>query len=104
MILAYIISNSSEEAEYIAMDLLKKKLVYSVNIVPDVKSYRRQEDDIIRQKRTIVLCKTKSSLYEKIEVEVLRVQTTGTAIVFSMPMTQLSQNLFDNIRAFASDT
>jgi uncharacterized protein involved in tolerance to divalent cations len=98
MILAYIISNSAEEAEQIAIDLLEKKLVYSVNIIPDIKSYRKEGEKIIKQHRTIVLAKAKSDLYQKIEDEVLRIQTTGTAIVFSMPMTQMSKNLFDNIR------
>jgi uncharacterized protein involved in tolerance to divalent cations len=102
MILAYIISNSTEEAEKIAIDLLEKKLVYSVNIIQDIKSFKQRGDEIIQQKRTIVLCKTKSSLYEKIE-EVMRVQSTGTAIVFSMPMTQVSQNLFQNIRENTPD-
>ncbi len=98
MILAYIISSSAEEAEQIAIDLLEKKLVYSVNIIPDIKSYRKEGEKIIKQHRTIVLAKAKSDLYQKIEDEVLRIQTSGTAIVFSMPMTQMSKNLFDNIR------
>jgi uncharacterized protein involved in tolerance to divalent cations len=98
MILAYIISNSAEEAEQIAIDLLEKNLVYSVNIIPDIKSYRKEGERIIKRQRTIVLAKAKSDLYQKIEDEVLRIQTTGTAIVFSMPMTQMSKNLFNNIR------
>lgn len=98
MILAYIISNSAEEAENIATDLIEKKLVFSVNIIPDIKSMRRDGDKIVKLKRTIVLAKTKSLLYREIEAEVKRVQTTGTAIVFSMPLTQLSQDLFDSIQ------
>jgi uncharacterized protein involved in tolerance to divalent cations len=98
MILAYIISNSAEEAENIATDLIEKKLVFSVNIIPDIKSMRRDGDKIVKLKRTIVLAKTKSLLYKEIEAEVKRVQTTGTAIVFSMPLTQLSQDLFDSIQ------
>ena len=98
MILAYIISNSKEEAEDIAVDLLKKKLVYSVNLIQDTPSMRWENDKIIKLKRTIVLAKTKSLLYKQIEDEVKRVQTTGSAIVFSMPITQMSQDLFDNIQ------
>ena len=98
MVLAYIISNSKEEAEDIAVDLLEKKLVYSVNIIQDTPSMRWEEDKIIKLKRTIVLAKTKSLLYKQIEDEVKRVQTTGSAIVFSMPITQMSQDLFDNIQ------
>lgn len=99
MILAYIISNSREEAEDIALDLLEKKLVYSVNIIPEITSMKREDDNIVKLSRTIVLAKTKSLLYKDIEDEVKRVQTTGTAIVFSMPLTQMSQDLFDNIQA-----
>ena len=98
MILAYIISNNRDEAESIAIDLLEKKIVYSVNIIQDITSMRRENDKIIRLKRTIVLAKTKSLLYKQIEEEVKRVQTTGSAIVFSMPLTQMSNDLFDNIQ------
>jgi len=100
MILTYIISNSKGEAENIANDLLEKKLVYSVNLFEDVSSMRWEKSKIVKLKRTIVLAKTKSLLYNEIEKEVKRVQTTGTAIVFSMPITQMSQDLFDNIQHF----
>lgn len=98
MILAYIISNSAEEAETIALHLLEKRLVDSVNLLFDIKSYRRVDDKIIELKRSIILGKTKADLYKKIEDEVKRVQVTGTAIVFSMPITQISQDLFDSIQ------
>ena len=98
MILAYIISNNAEEAEQIAIDLLEKKLVYSINIIPDIKSMQRDGGKIIILQRTIVLAKTKALLYKEIEAEIKRVQTTGTAIIFSMPLTQMSQDLFENIQ------
>jgi uncharacterized protein involved in tolerance to divalent cations len=63
MILAYIISNSKEEAENIAVDLLEKKLVFSVNIIEDTPSMRWENNKVIKLKRTIVLAKTKSLLY-----------------------------------------
>ena len=98
MILAYIISNSKEEAENIAVDLLEKRLVYSVNMIEDAASMRWENEKVIKQKRTIVLAKTKALLYKQIEDEVKRVQTTGSAIVFSMPISQMSQDLFNNIQ------
>lgn len=98
MILAYIISNSSDEAEQIATTLLEEKLVFSVNIIPGIKSMRTENGKIVTFQRTIVLAKTKALLYVEIEKEVKRLQTTGTAIVFSMPITQMSQDLFDNIQ------
>jgi len=100
MILAYILTNSAEEAEEIAIDLLKKKLVYSINIISNVKSMRRENNKIIKINRTIILAKTKSLLYKKLEEELQRVQTTGSAIVFSMPLSQMSQDLFDNIQHY----
>lgn len=99
MILAYIISNSRKEAEEIALDLLEKKLVYSVNLIPDVTSMRRENDKIVKLTRTIVLAKTKALLYPQIEQEAKRVQTSGSVIVFSMPISQMSQDLFDNIQS-----
>ncbi len=98
MILAYILTNSAEEAEEIAFDIMSKKLVYSINIIPNVKSLRQEDNEIIRIDRTILLAKTKALLFKELEEEVQRVQTTGTAIVFSMPLTQMSKDLFDNIQ------
>lgn len=98
MILAYIISNSKDEAETIALDLLEKKLVYSLNLLPDVTSMQWENGKIAKLSRTIVLAKTKALLYKEVEDEVKRVQTSGTAIVFSMPISQMSQDLFDSIQ------
>ena len=99
MILAYIISNSTDEAEQIALDLMERKLVYSVNIIPSIRSFRREGEGIVKQERTIVLAKTKSILYQQIEDVVESLQNTGTAIVFSMPFVQMSKKLFENIKA-----
>jgi uncharacterized protein involved in tolerance to divalent cations len=99
MILAYIISNSAEEAENIALDLLEKKLVYSVNIIPNIKSMRREGDSIVKLQRTIVLAKTKGLLFKMVQTEIERVQTTGTTIAFSMPLTQVSESLYESIQA-----
>ncbi len=98
MILAYIISNSAEEAEEIALTLMEKRLVYSINILPEVRAYHREGDKVLKHTRTIVLAKTKSLLYPRIEAVVDEIQKTGTAIVFSMPIIQMSQKLFDNIQ------
>jgi uncharacterized protein involved in tolerance to divalent cations len=98
MILAYIISNSAEEAEKIAMELLEKRLVYSINIIPAIRSYLRDGNKIVKQKRTIVLAKSKSMLYPEIEKEVDSIQNSGTAIVFSVPFAQMSDLLFQNIQ------
>ena len=93
MILAYILTNSAIEAEDIAIDLLQKKLVYSINIISNVKSMRQEDNEIIKIDWTILLAKTKALFFTELEEEVQRVQTTGTAIVFSMPLTQMSQDL-----------
>ena len=98
MILVYIISNRAEEAEQIALNLLEKKLVYGINIIPSIRSYHRDKDQVLKHERTIVLAKTKSILYQQIEDEVERLQNTDTTIVFSMPFAQMSKKLFDNIR------
>jgi len=104
MILAYIISNSAEEAEEIALNLLEKRLVYSTNIIPEIRAFRREGDKIIKHTRTIVLAKTKSMLYPQIEKEVETLQKTGTAIVFSIPFVQMSQELFNNIQVNTLET
>lgn len=103
MILVYIISNSNEEAEKIAINLLEKQLVYGVNVIPSIRSFQREGDQIVKQDRTIVLAKTKAILYQQIEYEVEDLQQTGTAIVFSMPFAQMSKKLFENIQANTLD-
>jgi uncharacterized protein involved in tolerance to divalent cations len=104
MILAYIISNSAREAEEIALNLLENKLVYSTNIIPEIRAFRREGDQVIKHTRTIVLAKTKSMLYPQIERTVETIQKTGTAIVFSIPFVQMSKQLFDNIQVNTLET
>lgn len=98
MILVYLISNSADEAEDIAMSLLKKKLIYSANIINKAKSMRWEKEKIVTLERTIVLAKTKAVLYPSIEKTIKEIQTTGTVVLFSMPLSQMSKDLFENIQ------
>ena len=98
MILAYIISNSEEEAEDLSRKLIEKRLVHSVNLIPGVKSLLRQGDQIVEEQRTLVLAKTKALLFRELEAEIEKFQARSTQTLFSMPLTQMSQTLFDLIQ------
>jgi uncharacterized protein involved in tolerance to divalent cations len=98
MILVYIIAKNNEEAKDLARDLFDKKLIYSANIISDISSMRLEGENIIEYNETLLFAKTKALLYKEIEQELKSYQKSDDQLIFSVPITQISHNLFDKIQ------
>lgn len=98
MILIYILTKNRDEAIDISKSLIKKKLTHSVNILPEIRSFRREGDDILEYTETITLVKTKAILYRDIEEHVGKIQKTESPMIFSLPITQINRDLFKLIQ------
>lgn len=72
IIFIYITCASKEEAEKIGKLLLEKRLCACVNIFPNVSSMYWWKEKIETSQETIMIVKTRASLYEEIEKEVLK--------------------------------
>lgn len=98
MILIYILTKNREEAVEISKSLISKELTHSVNILPEIFSFRREGDDIVEYTETITLVKTKAILYRDIEEHVGKLQKTESPMIFSLPITQINRDLFKLIQ------
>lgn len=98
MILIYILTKNREEAVEISKYLISKELTHSVNILPEIFSFRREGDEIVEYTETITLVKTKAILYRDIEEHVGKLQKTESPMIFSLPITQINRDLFKLIQ------
>ncbi|NBC83547.1 MAG: divalent cation tolerance protein CutA [Bacteroidetes bacterium] len=100
MVLIYVVTKNNESAKSIAKTLIQNKLAYSINILKDVCSYRPDEhNEMIEYAETLLLVKTKALLYKKVEEAVNNVKGIDHPIIFSLPITQISQEMFNLIQA-----
>ena len=68
--IVFITTSSYQEGEKIAKILVEEKLVACVNIIPNIESIYWWEDRVCEEKEVLLLAKTKSSLFSKIEQKV----------------------------------
>ncbi|AJF59827.1 MAG: divalent-cation tolerance protein CutA [Candidatus Diapherotrites archaeon] len=73
--LVYVVCRNYAEAENIAHELLKKRLIGCANIVEDVHSFYWWKKQIVSEKESLLLCKTSRSLLEKVEKEITRLHS-----------------------------
>jgi len=101
MVLIYVVTKNRETGVSIAKKLIEKKLAYSINVLPDVTSFRpsNDESEIIEYTETLILVKTKALLYKKVEEAVHGIKGIEHPIIFSLPITQISEEMFKNIQA-----
>ncbi|MBN2143336.1 MAG: divalent-cation tolerance protein CutA [Candidatus Aureabacteria bacterium] len=80
-----------ECAEKIAHALLRRKLVACVNIIPSVVSLYWWEGKIDRSSEVLLLMKTRSSLFDKIEKSVRSLHPYAVPEIVGLPITRGSQ-------------
>lgn len=94
MILVYITCESREQGEDIGRQLLKKRLVGCINIIPGMHSlylWPPGKDYIEETNETILLCKTIEKHYKQIEKEVLKIHSYSNPAIFALPITHMSK-------------
>lgn len=69
MLLAYITCKDKKEAKRISLHLLKKRLIACANIFP-IKSLYRWQGRIVEDKESVIIAKTSSKKYKKVQEEV----------------------------------
>ncbi len=90
-ILIYVTASSESEAFEISEQLLKKKLAACVNIVDNIRSMYLWEGKIESSSETLLLIKTKSSLFGKVREEVKKLHSYSTPCVVSFAMDDIDE-------------
>ena len=70
MVLVYLITKDSAEARDIGRTLIQERLANSANVIPSIQTLRWSGQEVVNTTETILLIKTKSLLYSKIEKRV----------------------------------
>jgi periplasmic divalent cation tolerance protein len=71
--IVFVTCPNDKKAEKIANVLLKKKLVACVNITPKIKSLYWWENKIEKSNEVLMIIKTKSKLFKKVEKEIKKI-------------------------------
>ena len=84
--LIYITCSNKDEARKIAKELLALKLIACANIVKDVESIYEYEGKVHDDDETILLLKTKSTLFEDIKNKVLELHSYDLPCIIEIPI------------------
>ena len=88
----------AEKAREITDQLLIQRLSNHVEIIEKGFSRMWQNGKIITQECFLLLIKTKALLYLQVENLIRRLHPEGTTKMFSVPITQIDQDYFNDLR------
>ncbi len=70
-----LITSQRKEADKIANYLIENKLCACINIVKNIDSIYWWQGKIVKDKESLLLCKTKKELFKKLETEVKKIHS-----------------------------
>lgn len=68
----FVTCPNEKSAEKIAVDLLKKRLIACVNIIPKIKSFYWWREKIEKSSEYLMMMKTKEGFFARVKEEVLK--------------------------------
>jgi periplasmic divalent cation tolerance protein len=83
----YITASSRDEAENIGHHLVKEKLAACVNILPGMQSIYRWEGRIETADETVLIAKTRSELFERLEKRTKELHSYECPCIVAWPIT-----------------
>ena len=99
MVLIYVSLPEQHIAEKLAETLLKERLANHINILPKIRClmYNEKTGQVQHSGETILLIKTKALLYRNIEDKLNEMHLSVATKVFSVPITQISHDYYDQL-------
>ena len=88
-------AGTKEEADEIAITLVRERLVACVNVVPGVTSYYRWEGEVQCDQEWLLVAKTKMALIEDLRQQVDALHSYDLPEVIAIPVTGGSQAYLD---------
>ena len=85
-IVVYITASSVEEARTIGTHLVKERLAGCVNIFPRVCSIYEWQETIEVEEETVMIVKTKASLFEDLSARVKELHSYDTPAILEIPL------------------
>lgn len=84
--IVFITTENKKEADKISNFLVKKELAACVNIIDNIKSIYRWNNEIQRDKEYLLIVKTRNSLLSKLMKEVKEIHTYSCPEIISLPI------------------
>ncbi len=77
---------TKEDAVKIAKHLVDKKLIACCNIIPSIQSIYRWNNELNEDDETLMIMKTKTELYEKVEAEIKKLHSYEVPEIICTPI------------------
>ncbi|KPK41775.1 MAG: hypothetical protein AMJ78_04610 [Omnitrophica WOR_2 bacterium SM23_29] len=100
-LIIFITASSKREAKKIATNLVGKRLVACVNIVPGVESIFTWKGKFEVAKETLLIAKTKAALFTKVEKAVKKMHSYECPEIIAFPITKGNRDYLKWIRGAA---
>lgn len=94
-IVVFITTKDTEEAQKIAVALLKRRLAACVNIVPEVNSHFWWQDKLDSAKESLLVIKTKDTLLPDIVKSVKKIHSYTVPEIIALPIVGGNQDYLD---------
>lgn len=85
-ILVLITASSVEEGEKIGTSLVEEGLAACCNIIPEIKSIFKWKGEICKEKEVLLLVKSKTSLFKRVEAQVKRLHSYEVPEIIAFPI------------------
>jgi len=94
-IIVFMTTANKKEAEKIARNLLKQRLIACANIVGSISSLFWWEDKISRENEFLVLMKTSADLFEKLAATIRQIHSYEVPEIIAVPITKGEQSYLE---------
>lgn len=98
-IFIYVTTPSAAEARTIAEAVVADRLAACANIIPGMQSIYHWEGKIEEAQETVVIFKTRASLFQAVEARVKELHKYTTPCIVALPLTAGSQPYLDWLMA-----
>lgn len=85
-ILVLITASSVEEGEKIGASLVEEGLAACCNIIPEIKSIFKWKGEICKEKEVLLLVKSKTSLFKRVEAQVKKLHSYEVPEIIAFPI------------------
>lgn len=97
-VVVFVTCANREEGEKISRALVKKKLVACVNLIPEITSRYWWQEKIEVSSETLLIIKTKKSLFKQIVAEVKKLHSYTVPEIIALPIIAGNKDYLNWIR------
>jgi periplasmic divalent cation tolerance protein len=90
-IVVFMTAGTAEEARRIAELLVNSHLAACVQILPEIESVYRWDNEVQREKEVLILAKTSADKFAELEKSVRAVHSYETPEIIAVPASQISE-------------